>query len=371
MFLRMGYLIFLVICLAFVVQLALIWQCTAQNTNIIVSDGCEVAADVVGIVDAPTIVTSSATPGDDDRWAADYDVYGHPILGPHWIIIELPIGASISSIDINWETAYSNDWVIYGNTRNSNCSSYSDPNLAATLYPTTPWNICMNISGGWVTLLDTSVDTITTAVNGRHIIQEALIDEEVGRGDYRLIKLYMRTKATYWGVSIYRIHVWGKFAEVNSTPSPSSRPTSIVPVPSPTPTDHISSPTPQPISSISEIRYRIGQAAADNAGVRSVYKSAQFVVKAIETAGVYFPEYSHIVPGKFGPLLESAGFLLLSPKEIRAHGDVAVWSSTRIHSHGHVQIYFEGKWYSDYAQQFLSPWYVNFGSALSLYRYYG
>jgi hypothetical protein len=137
---------------------------------------------------------------------------------------------------------------------------------------------------------------------------------------------------------------------------------------SPTPT---ASPTGMSSAEIRQVRLNIGQAAADNALTSTIRKSGLYVGNAIRTAGVDFPVTygTGTAAGEFGALLLASGFSHISKNEQRKNGDVAVWSIVTMHKHGHVQIFHENKWYSDYEQSSLSPWYLNFGSKVKFYRY--
>jgi hypothetical protein len=70
-------------------------------------------------------------------------------------------------------------------------------------------------------------------------------------------------------------------------------------------------------------------------------------------------------------VFKSMGSIMTSKAVQREDGDVAVWSSVPDHDHGHVQVYFDGTWYSDFRQEKLSPWQHLQGSSVSIYRYQG
>jgi hypothetical protein len=94
-----------------------------------------------------------------------------------------------------------------------------------------------------------------------------------------------------------------------------------------------------------------------NAHPNTINRPGAFVARAVRSAlgeGSFDREGAQSF--KFGPLLEQAGFARLNGFERREDGDVAVWGSVPRHPAGHVQIFFEGHWFSDYAQQRLNPW---------------
>jgi hypothetical protein len=146
------------------------------------------------------------------------------------------------------------------------------------------------------------------------------------------------------------------------------------PFPLPAPT-----PTTQPTSNnVGAIRFAIGQYAAMHAGIRSTYKPGKAVFAAVMSVlALWMPFAVPTVwppapqPAQFGAVLEQYGFQLVATSALREDGDVAVWSSVDHHEHGHVQVYFEGAWYSDFKQNERSPWRHLRGSSVTIYRYEG
>jgi hypothetical protein len=118
-----------------------------------------------------------------------------------------------------------------------------------------------------------------------------------------------------------------------------------------------------------KMRHKIGKSASDNALAKTMHKSGVFVANAIRSAGLDFPERYDVQPGEFSSLLEQSGFVWISKLYKHMDGDVAVWTISDQHKHGHVQVYFNGKWFSDFAQEHLKPWYDTHGSTVIYYRY--
>jgi hypothetical protein len=111
-------------------------------------------------------------------------------------------------------------------------------------------------------------------------------------------------------------------------------------------------------TNLDEIRDTIGRVAKENALPFTIHKSGAFVVKAIVSAlgDGNLRHHRDEQPFALGQWLEKVGFVRLNGFERREDGDVAVWSSVPAHIHGHAQIYFQGHWFSDFAQQRVSPW---------------
>jgi hypothetical protein len=161
---------------------------------------------------------------------------------------------------------------------------------------------------------------------------------------------------------------------IQSTMSPTTfpRPTT-VPSVSP-PAAHTAIPSPSPMArTIDRIRRSIGETAMMNARPNTINRSGAFVARAVRSAlGEGSFDHEGAQPFEFGPLLKQAGFARLNGFERREDGDVAVWGSVPRHPTGHVQIFFEGHWFSDYAQQQLNPWpHDAYGSSPTFYRYVG
>ena len=89
-------------------------------------------------------------------------------------------------------------------------------------------------------------------------------------------------------------------------------------------------------------------ASSDNAVTIST-----IVREAIEKTGNKFL-FKLNIPKEFGSILMNIGFFVVSgePQE----GDIGVWSETSSHPNGHVQIFADGAWYSDFKQESRSPW---------------
>jgi hypothetical protein len=177
--------------------------------------------------------------------------------------------------------------------------------------------------------------------------------------------------------------------ESGPTAAPTESPTTD-PTESPT-TDPTESPTTEPTANptknptsppladdVNAIRFAIGEHASVHAMAQSTKKSGKYVYTAIMSAlAIWTPSSVPTVwprappPAQFGPRLEELGFQLTSKSVQREDGDVAVWSSVPDHDHGHVQVYFDGTWYSDFRQEKLSPWRRLRGSSVAIYRYQG
>lgn len=76
----------------------------------------EATCDVRGNL-GPCSVIIQDPPGTDwlkDRWQAASDMGGTAIPGAHWVLLDFKKIINVQSIKLDWETAYAQDYVIYG-----------------------------------------------------------------------------------------------------------------------------------------------------------------------------------------------------------------------------------------------------------------
>lgn len=86
-----------------------------QQSHLLSRDGrATVTADVRGNLGPASVVVQSI-PGTDwihDRWQAASDMHGTNIPGQHWLMIDFGRQITVDKIVIDWEAAYSDDYVV-------------------------------------------------------------------------------------------------------------------------------------------------------------------------------------------------------------------------------------------------------------------
>ena len=85
-------------------------------------EGVEATCDVRGNL-GPCSVVIQNPPGTDwikDRWQAASDMGGTAIPGTHWIELDFKYKIHVTSVIIDWETAYANDYILEGRINESN-----------------------------------------------------------------------------------------------------------------------------------------------------------------------------------------------------------------------------------------------------------
>jgi hypothetical protein len=219
----------------------------APPTEVEVSVGCDAGGSVTGDAGPAAVVTNAASPSDagtlwlTDRWQAA-SAGGAPLPGPQWLIVELAQPSLITRVTIEFETAYTLDWAIYGNRNPTDCptGSTSTTRLSAAMSASTSTNPvlpydasldgCMNVAGGWDLLLDSNVNLPTVDQSVNHfVIESDLIGttwhpgSKLGvmlqngtaieaKGPYKLVKLAIPNNVGGWGgwgISIWRFHIFG------------------------------------------------------------------------------------------------------------------------------------------------------------------
>jgi hypothetical protein len=150
---------------------------------VLLSSNRPVKSDVRGNL-GPAQVITSETMNDwfADRWQAAKDMSGRPILGEHWVEIDLQRNCIINSFIIDWEDGYSDSWVIEGR-------KFEDDD-------------------GFILAISRKAKITSTSLH--HIVHEVeatQYDHEFS--SVRYIRLTIRKPATKWGVSIWRFQVWG------------------------------------------------------------------------------------------------------------------------------------------------------------------
>ena len=85
---------------------------------------------------------------------------------------------------------------------------------------------------------------------------------------------------------------------------------------------------------------------------------ARYVRAAIQRARGEEEKGANIGSAKdFGPWLLSKGYSRVNRRHQEAqNGDVAILNATNKHPHGHIAIYCDGTWYSDFRQRNFNIW---------------
>lgn len=162
-----------------------------------------VKADVRGNLADPQVITSPVV--EDwlkDRWQAAKDMSGTPIPGKHWVEIDLGRPCLVNHVVVDWETAYCEAYHLQGRLTDDEHDPFHD-------MPATDHN-------GKVSPVESRRDPNPPK---KHVIDSFDV-EDLGEGhDNRLVRhvcLRCDRPATQWGVSIWRLELYGWCAPAES-----------------------------------------------------------------------------------------------------------------------------------------------------------
>ena len=175
--------------------------------------GVHVTADVKGNLGPPSVL-NQVNPGNDwlnDRWQAASDMHGTEIKGSHWIemdfsaLREQGIAFWPAYVILDWETAVSTDYVIYGRRRE-------------------------DASDSWTVFFDSKKHEYDTTTSGKspgvkkdmplHYVHNVTLKEQLSpeaitdgiHGEPKLvdvIRILIRSSDHGWGVSLWQIDIYG------------------------------------------------------------------------------------------------------------------------------------------------------------------
>ena len=175
--------------------------------------GVHVTADVGGNLGPPSVL-NQANPGQswlEDRWQAASDMHGTEIKGSHWIEVDFSalreqgIAFWPAYAILDWETAVSTDYVIYGRRREDESDS-------------------------WTVFFDSKKHEYDTTTSGKSpgvkkdmplhyvhnvTLKERLLPEAIDEGTHEetklidAIKILIRSSDHGWGVSLWQIDIYG------------------------------------------------------------------------------------------------------------------------------------------------------------------
>ena len=150
-----------------------------KSTNHLISLHKPVFSDVRGNLGPPKEVTNETiTDWLRDRWQAASDMMGTPIPGEHWLVVDLQALFAVTKIVIDWEDAYSENWIVQGS------KEYLVDRIEAQ---------------SWI-LLGTSQEIKTVDAGLRkHIVHSLNLSHPA---EVRYVRLLIKQPSTVWGVSV-------------------------------------------------------------------------------------------------------------------------------------------------------------------------
>jgi len=145
--------------------------------------GCVARCDVRGNLGECGVILNRGGDWLKDRWQAASDMGGTNIPGPHKVEIDLGRDVSVCSVEIDWETAYADDYAIHLDGKRVFDGAAPETRRVRT-------------SGS------------SPGVKGRpaHVVHDVTLDE---CAPARTLTIDIKKGATPWGVSIWHVSVMG------------------------------------------------------------------------------------------------------------------------------------------------------------------
>jgi len=135
----------------------------------------------------PASTVTSAVSKDwlKDRWQGAKDMSGAPIPGPHSLVIDLQRRCRVTRAKVDFETAYAAQYDV----------ELSDGGVDG------PWRLLHAVESAALPAADVSK-------RGQHVVHRFATPSPPGDAA-RWVRLHLKTLATGWGVSVWRVELWG------------------------------------------------------------------------------------------------------------------------------------------------------------------
>eukprot|EP00607_Mallomonas_marina_P007324 CAMPEP_0182418404 /NCGR_PEP_ID=MMETSP1167-20130531/2849_1 /TAXON_ID=2988 /ORGANISM="Mallomonas Sp, Strain CCMP3275" /LENGTH=301 /DNA_ID=CAMNT_0024592601 /DNA_START=293 /DNA_END=1198 /DNA_ORIENTATION=- len=170
------------------------------QTYVLLSTFRPVTADVMGALGPPQVVTEESTSSWlSDRWQVPLSEF-HEELGvqpePHWIELDLQRSCLVRKVVIDWENAYSDSWYVEGRLTGSSDWRRLGDSRGSKEIERRPFHIIQE----------------AYTVTGGHLSSSG---GGGGGGEgspshaVRYVRLMVNKAATKWGISIWRVQLWG------------------------------------------------------------------------------------------------------------------------------------------------------------------
>jgi hypothetical protein len=156
----------------------------------------KISTDVRGNLGPPEAMLNNGTDWLKDRWQAASDMHGTAIKGHHWVLLEFQRPISIYSVVLDWEAAYSKNYILEGSL---------DQEYWSSLYDTQAYNNSLQWSEENYGQ-SPGVKTKTPL----HVVHT--MKKEVGTSSpikLQYLRLTIRSSAMGWGVSLWQFKVNG------------------------------------------------------------------------------------------------------------------------------------------------------------------
>jgi len=153
-----------------------------------------VESDVRGNLGPPSVVTEeNVSDWLTDRWQSARNMRGEPILGEHWLDVDLGEHCTLTKIVLDWEDAYCTDYDLIGHSgRVSKDGVLRDSRKIAS-----------------------GKDARTSHPTKQHVVHEIVLPASIpshgrkSKHKFRYVRLVMHSPATQWAPSLWRFQIYG------------------------------------------------------------------------------------------------------------------------------------------------------------------
>jgi hypothetical protein len=165
---------------------------------------CTVTADVRGNLGLAAVTLNNGTDWLKDRWQAASDMGGTAIRGRHWVQLDFADPVVLHSARLDWETAYSDHYELLiplkngaGDTAHS-ATNHKDPGWT-TVFTAPNERIQVNKTG--------TSPGFTKVPMPLHVVHTFELEKPTVAT--KSVRLLILSSATGWGVSLWRIEIYG------------------------------------------------------------------------------------------------------------------------------------------------------------------
>ncbi|CAB9504393.1 expressed unknown protein [Seminavis robusta] len=162
----------------------------------------KITTDVRGNLGPPEVMLRGGTDWLKDRWQAASDMHGTAIQGHHQVMLSFHFPVQVTSIVLDWEAAYSKDYLI--EAAMSNLVWYTLHDTAAA-QPTNAFVLASEGTSGQ----SPGVKSKTPLHIMHTLAQRNSTNSNLQYPKLQYLRLTIRKSAMGWGVSLWRVQVFG------------------------------------------------------------------------------------------------------------------------------------------------------------------
>jgi hypothetical protein len=160
---------------------------TADPRNVFIT------TDVRGNLGPPEVMLNNGTDWIKDRWQAASDMHGTAIKGSHWVNFEFMGIVTLSTVVLDWEAAYSDDYKLE--------ARLDDKEEYTTLFDSKTGSDRFTVS-------ETGQSPGVKTKTPLHVVHTISIKDNTK--NLRQFRIWIRSSAMGWGVSLWQVQLYGQ-----------------------------------------------------------------------------------------------------------------------------------------------------------------